>query len=258
MATPKMFKRILVGEEGLKEAFIGAELGYNNPTRHVLEEIRLAFGPDQPVDCIVSFGSGQQSSIAAKSSDILRRLLSDDVLQLFKVVTVDCEKVAEETHTLCSSTTNFYFRFSVAKGLQNLPLAEWTRYSEVKTHTCHYLQQTEVDKKIEVLLPILWGILKVEATISADDLGEFSVKSWFNSMLSSGIVRIQGKSKANTPRCLGSTILPYLQSTSSEDRTLCFSLTRISEHLILKTKNSKFWLSTALVVVAKRSWLLSL
>lgn len=182
MATPRIFKRILIGEQGLKEAFVGADLGCNNPTRHVLEEVHLAFGPDRPVGCIVSFGTGQQSAITAKSTDILRRLLSDDVLRLFKGVVSDCEKIAEEIETLYSSTTDFYFRFSVTKGLQDIPLAEWTRRSEVKTHTTHYLKQIEVEKKIEALLLILRGTSHAKTSIFATELGELYTQSHFISM----------------------------------------------------------------------------
>src|SRR5436305_9086000 len=72
-AAPTFFKRIAIGEPGqIKEQFLDAAVGCNNPTQEVLDESRLVFGDDRPLGVLISLGTGQKPDPSLTSSTVFQ------------------------------------------------------------------------------------------------------------------------------------------------------------------------------------------
>ncbi|KAG6878412.1 hypothetical protein C0993_007013 [Termitomyces sp. T159_Od127] len=157
-AAPRFFKRIEIGTSP-REEFIDSGLQCNNPTAEVLEEAHRLFGFDCPVACIVSLGAGHPKAIALRRPDALQRLLPTELVRVLVSIATDCEKISEDferTHgENVTKEGRKYFRFSVQQGLQDVSLAEWTKMSEVKTHTLQYLRGAVVGREIDVVRDLL-------------------------------------------------------------------------------------------------------
>ncbi|KAG6884316.1 hypothetical protein C0992_006517, partial [Termitomyces sp. T32_za158] len=69
-ANPGFFKPVLITEGGIQEAFIGGNLGFNNPSKLVLEEAESVFGHSTQVACFVSIGAGQLGPLSLQHLDI--------------------------------------------------------------------------------------------------------------------------------------------------------------------------------------------
>ncbi|KAG5633852.1 hypothetical protein H0H81_004807 [Sphagnurus paluster] len=157
-AAPTFFKRIEVGEEGLKEPFVDAGLGCNNPVRQVLNEAHLVYGKERRVACIVSIGTGHPNVIGLQKPDAFQKLLPTALIRVLQGIATDCERVSEEfekEYTDADGRAKVYFRFNVQQGLQNVSLAEWDKLSDVKTHTDKYTGETQVGSNINQLKQLL-------------------------------------------------------------------------------------------------------
>lgn len=154
-AAPTFFKRITIAENGLQEEFIDAGLGCNNPVMRVIEEARHAFGPNQSLACVVSIGTGQAATIGLPSPDGFQRLLPLGVVNVLKGIATGCEEVAETCERHYRELPNFYFRFNVEQGMQNITLAEWAKLDETIQHTRQYLQKQTVSQKINAVVEVL-------------------------------------------------------------------------------------------------------
>ncbi|KAG6873809.1 hypothetical protein C0992_008411, partial [Termitomyces sp. T32_za158] len=74
-ATPALFKPVSIISGGIPENFVGAGLGYSNPTDFVLKEAVSVFGLSQPVACFVSIGAGHPGHVFWESNNALDQLL---------------------------------------------------------------------------------------------------------------------------------------------------------------------------------------
>ena len=154
-AAPTFFKRVYIGEEGLKEEFIDAGLGCNNPTSQLIQEAQSMF-PSSTIACIVSIGTGQPGIISLKSPDAFQKFLPLDVIKVLRGIATDCENAATEHKKRYADVPDFYYRFNVEQGLQGVSLAEWDRLGEVRTHTEHYIQNGDsVDQRMDSLVKVL-------------------------------------------------------------------------------------------------------
>ncbi|EPS38438.1 hypothetical protein H072_7827 [Dactylellina haptotyla CBS 200.50] len=115
-AAPTFFKRAFIGSGSLKEEFIDAGLGCNNPTKQLLDEAERFYEADYPISCIVS---------------------------------IDCESTAEEIEKRFKNNKDTYFRFSVDQGLQDIKLGEWDKLSTVLTHTLEYTRKFATGERID-------------------------------------------------------------------------------------------------------------
>ncbi|KAF8062365.1 acyl transferase/acyl hydrolase/lysophospholipase [Lyophyllum atratum] len=152
-AAPTFFKRISIGEEGMKEDFIDGGLRCNNPLAQVIDEAQLVFG-ERKVTCIVS-GTGHPGTIGLKKPDAFQRMLPTDVISALRKIATDCEEVSEEIQKRFEKEPTAYFRFNVQQGLQDVSLAEWEKLAEVKTHTDQYLAETLVGRNINEVRDML-------------------------------------------------------------------------------------------------------
>ncbi|KAF9634920.1 hypothetical protein BFW01_g5815 [Lasiodiplodia theobromae] len=69
---------------------------------------------------------------------------------------------AEEMEQRYEDAPDFYFRFDVDQGLQNVGLDEWKQLGAVKTHTIAYTMETNVNKKIDKVVGKLTGAVSLQ------------------------------------------------------------------------------------------------
>ncbi|KAG6867431.1 hypothetical protein C0993_002819 [Termitomyces sp. T159_Od127] len=89
-ATPTLFKPVLIIDGGIQESFIGGNLGYNNPSKLLVEEAELVFGHFAQIACLVSIGAGHLGPVS------LQHFSKKDILNVVTKVATDSEKVVEE------------------------------------------------------------------------------------------------------------------------------------------------------------------
>ncbi|RDB16830.1 Kinesin light chain [Hypsizygus marmoreus] len=149
--VPQLFKPISIGVEGLKQQFLGASMGWNNPALQVLEEAESCFGSDCQVACLVSLGAGHPQTIAWQTS----QWLSDSLVHMLKDISTNCENIAEQLEKRFKNISGVYFRLSVEQGMQPAALDDWQRLGEIKTHTSQYLAQVKISQIVDAVTQAL-------------------------------------------------------------------------------------------------------
>ncbi|KAG6874980.1 hypothetical protein C0992_005698, partial [Termitomyces sp. T32_za158] len=89
-ATPGLFKHMVITDGSISETFIGGNLGFNNPSKLVLEEAESVFGHSAQVACLVSIGAGQLGPLSLQHSD------TKSMLNILGKIATNSEKAAEE------------------------------------------------------------------------------------------------------------------------------------------------------------------
>lgn len=156
-ASPSFFKGIEIGGS-IKLKYIDGGLSCNNPVRHVLEQARTLFGPDHPLSCVVSLGTGAENVIGLEQPDAFQKIIPTKLIGVLKSIAADCERTSEQVATdLSRSTPPPYVRLNVNYGLQNVSLAEWEKMPQVQAHTQAYLHTRDVSDKVDRLVKALNG-----------------------------------------------------------------------------------------------------
>lgn len=131
-AATTFFKSIACGRD--KTQFIDAGLGYNNPCRVLLQEARRVFPDRKPEDFVVlSIGTGRKHNTAILGSRISMFLGLKDCA-------TSSTRVANEMEDDFQNSGR-YHRFDVARGLENVGLADWKKNGEISTHTHNYMNE---------------------------------------------------------------------------------------------------------------------
>jgi hypothetical protein len=155
-AALTFFKSIGIrSTDGIEQEFCDGGLRWNNPVHVVIEEGERVFGPKRRVACIVSIGTGHQSTIGLKDADWYQALLPKNVIHLLKCLATDCEEKEEECEKRYGGLPGLYYRFNVDHGLEKVSLADWEMLGTVKTHTISYLAKRPVERKLDQLVDIL-------------------------------------------------------------------------------------------------------
>ncbi|KAG6875498.1 hypothetical protein C0992_003580 [Termitomyces sp. T32_za158] len=68
-AIPDLFEPVSISSVGVSESFVGAGLGYSNPTNLTLEEAEMAFGLSQPVECLTTVKAHRGGTVSTKLSN---------------------------------------------------------------------------------------------------------------------------------------------------------------------------------------------
>jgi hypothetical protein len=105
--------------------------------------------------CVVSIGTGQAATIGLPSPDAFQCLLPLNLINVLKGIATNCEEVAEICEQHYQEVNNFYFRFNVEQGMQNITLAEWGKLDEAKQHIRQYLQKETVNQRINTVVEVL-------------------------------------------------------------------------------------------------------
>ena len=130
-AAPTYFPPAIIGTPPV--AYVDGALGYNNPIRALMDEVRHLW-PNHGVGCIISIGTGVPAP-----RDVGRSI--KPLLETLKAMSTDTERVAREVKDeIVYSHPGRYFRFNVQHGLEGVGLEEWKEMDRVKTVTVDYLQ----------------------------------------------------------------------------------------------------------------------
>ncbi|QRW09969.1 kinesin light chain [Ceratobasidium sp. AG-Ba] len=148
MAQPEMFKSVDIGPDYLRQSFVDGGLGCNNPTAHVLAEVK-AIMPSRDLSSVVCIGSGHPDTIQIPQRAVAGRFIPTSILSLTKNIALDAEKVAHEMEVRFQ-TTGVYFRFSVDQGMQSVEVGEWEKLQQVTANAQAYLRGLKVSKSVDV------------------------------------------------------------------------------------------------------------
>ncbi|KAH8827411.1 acyl transferase/acyl hydrolase/lysophospholipase, partial [Flagelloscypha sp. PMI_526] len=145
MAMPGLFEPVEIGTGVVRESVVGGEHRWSNPVRYLAEEAATVFS-GYHVACIISVGSGHPHILS----------VSDDLANLFKRISTDCQLQANETETRFTEVPELYWRLEVEQGLQELEsIEDVAAFSRILSSTNSYLQRSSVTQKIDILLEIL-------------------------------------------------------------------------------------------------------
>jgi hypothetical protein len=144
-AASSFFDPITVGRYG--EEFVDGATGANNPVWEVWNEAQLMWGPEpleSRIKCLVSIGTGVPSL----------KPFRDDIFCIGKTlvaIATETEQTAERFRRDKSylDNTGRYYRFNVARGLEDIGLEETSRRKEIAAATRRYVQAQEVFKQMQ-------------------------------------------------------------------------------------------------------------
>ncbi|QRV92253.1 kinesin light chain [Ceratobasidium sp. AG-Ba] len=148
MAHPEMFKPTEIGPNHLRLSFLDGGLGCNNPTAHVLTEVKAVL-PRRDMSSLVCIGAGHPDTIQLSHHTALARLIPSNVLALTKGISLDAERVAQEMETRFRSAEDLYFRFSVDQGMQRIEVGEWEKLSQVAANAQAYMRSPGLSKRVD-------------------------------------------------------------------------------------------------------------
>ncbi|KAG9047584.1 hypothetical protein FS837_001900 [Tulasnella sp. UAMH 9824] len=128
--TPSLFPDVQV--DGIYYSDGG--MGYNNPTKLVLQEAQSLWGPDQEIGCLLSLGTGSVDSfmrVISSSFDLF------DFVGIFKSMADSCDGVHQEMKSN-RLVTPFYCRFNPTM-TENVSLDEWKKLEDLEEIAKNYL-----------------------------------------------------------------------------------------------------------------------
>ena len=144
-AASSFFDPISIGP--YKEEFVDGATGANNPVWEVWNQAQLIWGSgpfESKVKCLVSIGTGVPSL----------KPFEDDVLYIGKTliaIATETEQTAERFRQDKSllDNTGRYYRFNVARGLEDVGLEESKKSKEIGAATRRYIGSQEVFKQMQ-------------------------------------------------------------------------------------------------------------
>jgi hypothetical protein len=156
-AAPRFFKRIYIGDPGLREEFIDAGMGCNNPVLYLVEEAQREFGSMREVSCIVSIGTGKPKAAGFEAPGLFQRALPLDLIKVVASIATDSEEENERMRKRYQNCSGLYHRLNVERGPEGVPLEEWDKLGDVKTHTMVYLGRDDISGDVDVIVRALLG-----------------------------------------------------------------------------------------------------
>jgi predicted acylesterase/phospholipase RssA len=165
-AAPTIFQNIEINASGLRQFYIDGGAGVNNPSMQVLIEAELVF-PGRDAACLISIGTGQPNVISIPKPGLLQQFVPTDVVKAMINIATDCEMTSQAMALRFRDRPDFYFRFNVEQGMQDIELAHWDRLHKVAAHTQQYLKMQEVDQRMGVAVN---AIRKQQGVISTSQI----------------------------------------------------------------------------------------
>lgn len=111
-------------------------LGYNNPTKVMLQEAQSLWGPDQRIGCLLSLGTGSVDSFMKRFNDPLDFV---KFIGVFKRMALGCDAVHQEMRNN-QFVSPFYYRFNPTMK-ENVSLDEWKKIRELEGVAWQYLAE---------------------------------------------------------------------------------------------------------------------
>ncbi|QRV75319.1 patatin-like phospholipase protein [Ceratobasidium sp. AG-Ba] len=154
-AAPSYFPPIeLPDERGRTAQYIDGGLGYNNPAKELLYEARNVFGPNAPIGCFISIGTGYDKNVA-----VGRILRAFPAYAAFKAIALGSEKAHQEMEEFFLRETGTYYRFNAGVRLidangngdfvQAVGLEDWHKMGEIEDLTRAYLKEKETSDQLD-------------------------------------------------------------------------------------------------------------
>ncbi|MCJ1269967.1 hypothetical protein MMC22_009860 [Lobaria immixta] len=173
-AAPIFFSPVQVGSQFL----VDGGLGHNNPTEHLIEEAELQW-PERPISAVVSIGTGlKKSSELAK--DLTKAASGSRFRSMYhmalvlKHIALSSEHIERSVRSLFKGRHNLdsYFRFNVSEGM-DIELYEYQKYPQIQQSTRSYLDQKEVQDRMQVCAETLECIIAGEKRQSNSGSGVY-------------------------------------------------------------------------------------
>lgn len=155
-AHPDLFKSIRIGSSGVQEAFVDGGIGCSNPTAQLLSEARMMF-PGRHISAIISIGAGHVRTIQIPKPSPFQRILPLNFLLATKAIASDSERTAQDMATRFEAVPDFYFRFNVDQGTQDVGLGDKERLDEVAAHTTAYTRLVETNRRLDYAAKAIVG-----------------------------------------------------------------------------------------------------
>ncbi len=169
-AAPRLFKRIEIGDSQLKQEYVDAGLGCNNPVTHLVKEAAREFGAERSVGCIVSVGTGKPKVAGfSKPAFGLARVFPLELIEVLKKMATSSEVEATAAKERYRNFPGLYHRLNVDKGLEDITLKDWKSLPEVVTHTEKYLHDPDVSREVDEVVEALLG--RPSASVTLGHLG---------------------------------------------------------------------------------------
>ncbi|KAF8598774.1 FabD lysophospholipase-like protein [Ceratobasidium sp. AG-I] len=166
-ATPGLFKRGIIKENGIEIPYVGGGLECNNPTNIALRKVSSVF-PDRPIACVMSVGAGQLHSASIPDARIYDALLPSRLASTVERIATDCERTHQDLARHFEHTKGAYFRFSTDQGMQDIEQYNVTKISEVQAHTRQYLQDATVNSRMqEAVMTIAAGVETNQSSVQS-------------------------------------------------------------------------------------------
>ncbi|KAG8682852.1 hypothetical protein FRC11_014305 [Ceratobasidium sp. 423] len=154
-AAPSYFPPIkLKDEHGQLRSYIDGALGYNNPSKELLNEARDVFGPEHTIGCFLSIGTGRDKNTAFQD---VRKLNS--AYRAFKAIALSSEQAHRELDEYFSRTPGVYFRFNAGARLvgvdgdedfaRQVALEDWHKMDQIENLTSQYLEEEETKRGVK-------------------------------------------------------------------------------------------------------------
>ncbi|KAK5309079.1 hypothetical protein LTR93_012270, partial [Exophiala xenobiotica] len=145
-AASSFFDPIAIGRYG--EEFLDGGTGANNPVWELWNQAQAIYGPEpleDNLDCLVSIGTGVPPLKAFR----------DDVLHIHETLiamATETEQTAERfrRNKAYLDDEGRYYRFNVARGLEEVGLEESKKKKEIAAATRRYVTSQEVGKQMKV------------------------------------------------------------------------------------------------------------
>ncbi|KAF2676826.1 FabD/lysophospholipase-like protein [Lentithecium fluviatile CBS 122367] len=169
-AAPTFFKRIYIGNEGAKVAYLDAGLGYNNPISQVLNEALDVFGTERQLGCIVSLGTGESDAQDYKQPDWFEKIVPVQLVKSLETIATNTARVAQDYERKFQGCPHVYFRLNVRRSIGRMALDEWRKLPNISYLTGNYLKEAAVSCDVDRLVQLLIGKSK-ESTVSLEAVG---------------------------------------------------------------------------------------
>lgn len=175
-AAPKFFKPIKIKRSGGYETeFFDAGIRANNPLNQVLQEALLCFGSLRHVRCILSLGSGHPGNIGMSK----KSWFPIDLVNTLKDLATDCIVVDDEHRRRYRDRDNFYFRFNLEHGAEDVSLEDWTSIDRLSGHVQAYMEDPTIEQRLNTIVDVLCATSALESspTLAEINKGQWAIKS---------------------------------------------------------------------------------
>jgi hypothetical protein len=88
---------------------VDAGLGFNNPSKEVIEEAETIFGTSTPLRVLVSLGCGVKTSIRYNAPSVIDRFLPVNAIKTVQAIATNCEKTSQNLERYFKHYKNIYF-----------------------------------------------------------------------------------------------------------------------------------------------------